>query len=66
MLRYDAIYTGEVKVTITKIEEREVDNTCRVEGVWEEGDYSYKFSGKLYDVHKAPMRDPYIEVISRR
>ena len=68
MLRYDEIYTGEntVEVTITKIEERGDDNTCRVEGVWKEGDKSYKFSGRLHDVHKVCYEDPYIEVISRR
>lgn len=67
-LRYDEIYTGEntVEVTITKIEERGNDNTCRVEGVWNEGDKSYKFSGRLHDVDKVRIEDPYIEVISRR
>ena len=68
MLRYDEIYTGEntVVVTITKVEEREDDNTCWVEGVWKEGDQSYKFSGRLQDVHERRFEDPYIEVISRR
>ena len=66
MLRYDVICTGEVKVTITKIEEREDDNTCWVEGVWNEGNQSYKFTGRLHDVHERCMEDPYIEVISRR
>ena len=66
MLKYDVICTGEVEVTITKIKERGDDNTCWVEGVWKEGDQSYKFSGRLHDVHERKMEDPYIEVISRR